>query len=71
MELTVDQALPAFAGITARKANILCFDEFHVVDITDAMILGRLFKILFEKGVVVVTTSNWAKGGCAASGLPA
>ena len=50
--------LQLIAGKFAAEARVICFDEFFVKDITDAMILANLLEALFEKGVVLVATSN-------------
>ncbi len=61
--------LDQIAAKLADEASIICFDEFFVTDITDAMLLGNLLRALFERGVVLVATSNIAPDGLYANGL--
>jgi cell division protein ZapE len=54
----VDDALEPVATAVAAQVRCLCFDEMQITDITDAMIVGRLFQLLLDDGVVIITTSN-------------
>ncbi|MDH2915352.1 MAG: cell division protein ZapE [Gallionella sp.] len=61
--------LMALAENIERSTRLLCLDEFHVDDIADAMILGRLLSALLERGVVLLTTSNYPPDGLYPNGL--
>lgn len=56
----VEDPLEIVADAIARRHRLICFDEFHVADIADAMILYNLLRALFERGVSFVLTSNYA-----------
>lgn len=64
-----EDPLDAVSNTIAKQLRLLCFDEFHVSDIADAMILGRLLELLTAKGVVLVMTSNYRPDDLYPSGL--
>ena len=64
-----EDPLETIAGDIARQVRLLAFDEFHVSDIADAMILARLLELLIAKGVVMVMTSNYRPDDLYPNGL--
>ena len=65
----IEDPLKAVAKKIAADTRVLCLDEMHVNDITDAMLLGGLFKYLFQDGVTLITTSNIEPSGLYKDGL--
>ena len=65
----IQNPLPKVADTIVGNARVICFDEFFVTDITDAMLLGGLFEALFERGITLIATSNIEPDGLYKNGL--
>jgi cell division protein ZapE len=63
------KTIEQIAGDIAHDAKVLCLDEMQIVDIADAMIIGRLFEAMHKRGVVLVTTANIPPDGLYKDGL--
>ncbi|MBH9981419.1 cell division protein ZapE [Bartonella sp. B10834G6] len=68
-ETKQNDPIPPVAASLAKEAKVLCFDEFTVTDIADAMVLSRLFTALFKEGVTLISTSNVAPDNLYKNGL--
>ena len=64
-----DDALATVAARLCKRWRVICFDEFHVSDIADAMILARLLELVLDDGVVLIATSNYAPSELYPNGL--
>lgn len=67
--LESNDAIASVAQAIAADARLLCLDEMQIADIADAMIVGRLFEVLFKQGTIIVTTSNLPPSGLYKDGL--
>jgi len=65
----LDNRVEKLADQWVERVDVLCFDEFHVTDVADAMIMMPLFTRLFERGVTVIATSNWMPDELYSGGL--
>lgn len=65
----LENRIQKLADSWIARLDVLCFDEFHVTDVADAMIMMPLFTRFFEKGLVLVTTGNWAPENLYEGGL--
>ena len=66
---SIPDPLEQVAKSFARRTRVLCLDELHVIDITDAMILARFFQHLFDEGLILITTSNFHPDNLYKNGL--